>query len=207
MRREYDTDAPLDEADLARDWPTQFGRWLADAIGYGLTEPNAMVIATADADGRPSARSVLLKGYSVSGFTFYTNYTSRKGGELAANPHASLVFPWYPMHRQVIVVGRVERVTRAETEEYFALRPRGAQLGAWASPQSQVINGREVLERAWAEAGERFPDRVPAPDHWGGVRVVPDSVEFWQGRRSRLHDRLRYRRLDGGEWIVERLAP
>jgi pyridoxamine 5'-phosphate oxidase len=154
---------------------------------------------------------VLLKGYDQRGFTFFTNYTSRKGRDLAANPQASLVFPWYPLHRQVIVNGAVERVPRAETEEYFAVRPRGAQLGAWASEQSSVIASRDVLERRWAQTAERFAeggDPVPPPPHWGGLRVMPREIEFWQGRPSRLHDRLRFSVDDDGEsWSVERLAP
>jgi pyridoxamine 5'-phosphate oxidase len=203
MRREY---PDPHRAELAATWPEQFAAWLADAVAAGTPEPNAMVLATADADGRPSARSVLLKGYDEAGFTFFTNYTSRKGTELTANPYASLVFPWYALHRQVIVCGRVERVDRAETEEYFAVRPRGAQLAAWASHQSSVLGSREELELAWDRAAERFPGEVPAPGHWGGYRVLPDTVEFWQGRRSRMHDRLRFHRADGG-WAVERLAP
>lgn len=203
---EYPEQPGLTEDDIAADWPTQFGRWLADAIDAGLPEPNAMVLATADAAGRPSARSVLLKGYDVRGFVFFTNYGSRKGTELSANPYASLVFPWYPLHRQVIVCGPVERTSRAETEDYFATRPRGAQLGAWASRQSQPLASRADLESAWARAEERFPDAVPAPPHWGGFRVAPTSVEFWQGRISRLHDRLRFR-LAGDAWTVERLNP
>ena len=205
MRRDYQSDG-LTEGDLAEDWPTQFGRWLAEVVAAGLTEPNAMVLATADADGRPSARTVLLKGYDVRGFVFYTNYESRKGQDLAANPQASLVFPWYPLHRQVIVCGPVERTSRAETEDYFAIRPHGAQLGAWASAQSQRVPDRAALEQAWAAAERRFPGEVPAPPHWGGYRLAPTSVEFWQGRISRLHDRLRYR-LSGQTWIVERLSP
>lgn len=208
MRRDYA--GTLTEADLAPDWPTQFARWFAEAAELGeaggLPEPNAMVVATADTGGRPSARTVLLKDFDERGFTFFTNYTSRKGAEALANPNASAVFPWYALHRQVIACGRVERVDRAETEAYFATRPRGSQLGAWASPQSTVIDGREELERAWDEAGERFSQEVPAPPHWGGLRIVPETVEFWQGRPSRLHDRLRYRQGDEG-WIVERLAP
>jgi pyridoxamine 5'-phosphate oxidase len=217
MRREYadttqrqaiDTDAGLAEADLAPDWPTQFGRWFADAVAAGLPEPNAMVVATADAQGRPSARHVLLKGYDERGFTFFTNYGSRKAVEALANPYASLVFPWFAIYRQVVVCGWVERVDRDETEAYFAQRPRGAQIGAWASPQSQVIRDRAALEAAFAEVERRFPDDtpVPPPPHWGGLRVVPDSVEFWHGRISRLHDRLRYRRTPEG-WTIERLAP
>ena len=207
MRQEYQSEV-LTEGDLAEDWPTQFGRWLAEAGAAGLADPNALVLATADADadGRPSARTVLLKGYDVRGFVFFTNYESRKGQELAANPQASLVFPWYPLHRQVIVTGPVERTSRAETEDYFAIRPRGAQLGAWASAQSQPIPDRAALEQAWAAAEQRFPGEVPAPPHWGGYRLAPTSVEFWQGQISRLHDRLRYR-LSGQSWIVERLSP
>jgi pyridoxamine 5'-phosphate oxidase len=207
LRREYSA-GRLDEQDLAADWPTQFGRWLNECVVAGLPEPNAMVLATADAAGRPSARTVLLKGYDEAGFVFFTNYDSRKGGELAANPWASLVFPWLAMFRQVLVTGAVHRTSRAETEEYFASRPRGAQLGAWASPQSRPLAGRAELEDAWRAAEDGFGDRpVPAPPHWGGFRVVPETVEFWQGRASRLHDRLRFRRAGEAAWLVERLAP
>ncbi|MGN9889693.1 pyridoxamine 5'-phosphate oxidase [Micromonospora sp. L31] len=209
MRNEYAADLGLSEADLAADWYTQFDRWFADAVAAGLPEPNAMVVGTADAAGRPSGRTVLLKGYDPEGFVFYTNYTSRKGGEVTANPHASLVFPWFPMQRQVVVAGPVQRVDRAETEAYFASRPRGSQLGAWASAQSRVIGDRAALDEAYEAVVARFADvaQIPAPPHWGGFRVRPESVEFWQGRVSRLHDRLRFRRADGGDWIVERLAP
>ncbi|WP_346539544.1 pyridoxamine 5'-phosphate oxidase [Micromonospora sp. DPT] len=209
MRNEYAADLGLSEADLAADWYTQFDRWFADAVAAGLPEPNAMIVGTADAAGRPSGRTVLLKGYDPEGFVFYTNYTSRKGGEATANPHASLVFPWFPMQRQVVVAGPVERVDRAETEAYFASRPRGSQLGAWASAQSRVIPDRAALDEAYAAVVARFADvaQIPAPPHWGGFRVRPESVEFWQGRVSRLHDRLRFRRADGGDWVVERLAP
>ncbi|PZF96386.1 pyridoxamine 5'-phosphate oxidase [Micromonospora deserti] len=209
MRNEYAPDLGLSEADLAADWHTQFGRWFADAVAAGLPEPNAMVLATADAAGRPSGRTVLLKAYEPEGFVFFTNYGSRKGAELAANPYASLVFPWFAMQRQVVVTGRVERVGRAETEAYFASRPRGSQLGAWASEQSRVVPDRAALDDAYRAAAERFADvePIPAPPHWGGLRVRPDSVEFWQGRASRLHDRLRFRRAASGGWTVERLAP
>ena len=204
MRREY-PDLTADA--LADGWPEQFGRWLADAVAAGVPEPNAMVLATADAAGQPSARSVLLKGYDGGGFTFFTNYASRKGRELVANPGVSLVFPWYALHRQVVVCGRAERVDRAETEAYFASRPRGAQLAAWASRQSAPLESRDDLERAWRRADARFPDEVPAPEHWGGFRVRPDTVEFWQGRQSRMHDRLRFRRDGRDGWLVERLSP
>ncbi|WP_181557999.1 pyridoxamine 5'-phosphate oxidase [Actinoplanes lutulentus] len=212
MRRDYTEWPPLLEDGLAADWTSQFAAWFADATAFGLTEPNAMIVATADAEGHPSARTVLLKGYDEAGFVFFTNYASRKGGELAVNAYASLVFPWFGMQRQVIVAGAVERVTRAETEEYFGSRPRGSQLGAWASPQSQVLDGPEAVEAGLAAAVERFGDGpVPAPPHWGGFRVIPATVEFWQGRSSRLHDRLRFRRLEStwseSAWIVERLAP
>lgn len=198
MRNEYTGE--LTEQGLAGTWLEQFATWFADAVEAGLPEPNAMLLATADGSGRPSARTVLLKGYDQRGFTFFTNYESRKGQDLAANPRASLVFPWYPLHRQVIVLGAVERVSREETEEYFAIRPPGAQAGAWASPQSRVIGSRDELQALVEEVEARGVRG--APPHWGGFRVSPDEVEFWQGRASRLHDRLRY---TGGR--VERLAP
>jgi pyridoxamine 5'-phosphate oxidase len=208
MRRDYTERGALLESDLAADWTSQFARWFAEASAAGLPEPNAMIVATAAADARPSARTVLLKGYDERGFVFFTNYGSRKGTEALANPVASLVFPWFPMQRQVLVAGAVEQVDRAETEQYFATRPRGSQLGAWASPQSQVVPDRAAVEAGLAAAVERFGAEgpVPPPPHWGGLRVVPETVEFWQGRGNRLHDRLRFRRDDGG-WVVERLAP
>lgn len=204
MRTEYE--GGLREEDLAGDWLAQFSSWLAEATGFGLPEPNAMIVATATPEGLPSARTVLLKGVDERGFTFFTNYGSRKGREASANPFASLVFPWYAMHRQVVVCGSLVRVDRAETEEYFAVRPRNSQLGAWASDQSQVLADRADLERAFEEAARSFPEEVPAPPDWGGLRVVPQTVEFWQGRPSRLHDRLRYRQAAEG-WTIERLAP
>ncbi|WP_203820476.1 pyridoxamine 5'-phosphate oxidase [Paractinoplanes ferrugineus] len=208
MRRDYTERGELVEAHLAADWPTQFAAWFADAVAYGLAEPNAMIVATASAEGRPSARTVLLKEYDRRGFVFFTNYESRKGSELAANPYVSLAFPWFAMQRQVLVTGSVERVTRAETEDYFASRPRGSQLGAWASPQSRVLPDRAAVEAGLTAAQDRFgAGPVPAPPHWGGFRVLPDTVEFWQGRSSRLHDRLRFARTAEGVWILERLAP
>jgi pyridoxamine 5'-phosphate oxidase len=209
MRRRYTgTPTELREDQLAADWLTQFERWFADVVTAGLPEPNAMIVATAAADGRPSARTVLLKALDERGFVFFTNHSSRKGVELAANPHASLVFPWYPMTRQVVVRGEVERVDPAQTAAYFASRPRESQIGAWASPQSAVIDSRAALDAAQAEIESRFADTddIPVPPEWGGLRVRPETVEFWQGRVGRLHDRLRYRR-SGGDWAVERLAP
>jgi pyridoxamine 5'-phosphate oxidase len=206
MRVDYRRDE-LDVGDLADTWHEQLARWLDDATEAGVVEPNAMVLATTDDDGTPDSRTVLCKDIDERGIVFYTNYESRKGVELATNPYASLVFPWFAMRRQVVVGGAVSRVTRAETEEYWATRPRESQLGAWASPQSQVVPDRAALDRVYEEAERRFPERVPAPEHWGGLRVAPHMVEFWQGRTGRLHDRLRYRRTDEGVWIIERLAP
>jgi pyridoxamine 5'-phosphate oxidase len=212
MRRTYEQ-AGLDTDDLAAGWLGQFRRWLTDAVQAGLPEPNAMIVATASPDGRPSARTVLLKGLDQRGLVFYTHYTSRKGSELLANPAVSLVFPWHPIQRQVLVSGSVERVSDAESDAYFASRPHGSQLGALASPQSTVIAGRAELEAARDALAERYPEGVPVPrpPTWGGLRVVPETVEFWQGRPDRLHDRLRFRRTDpaAGDagWVVERLAP
>jgi pyridoxamine 5'-phosphate oxidase len=212
MRVDYGA-AEHSEANLAADWWTQFGRWMADAVAARLAEPNAMVLGTADRAGRPSSRTVLLKGYDEQGLVFFTNYESRKGRELADNPWASATFPWYPLRRQVTAIGQVTRVSRAETEEYWATRPRESALGAWASPQSRVVPDRASLDAAWLAAGERFPEGspVPAPPHWGGFRLRPETVEFWQGRTGRMHDRLRFALVDGrfedGQWHVERLAP
>lgn len=205
MRTEY-SERGLSAADLAADWWTQLDRWLTEATDAGMVEPNAMVLATADAGGRPAARTVLLKHYDERGLVFYTNYESAKGTDLAENPQAAVTFPWYGLHRQAHARGRVEKVGAAESDAYFASRPRGAQLGAWSSPQSRVIDGREVLDAAFAELDARWPGEVPRPPHWGGFRLVPDVVEFWQGRANRVHDRLRYGHADEG-WRIERLAP
>jgi pyridoxamine 5'-phosphate oxidase len=183
-----------------------FGRWLADVRDAGLPEPTAMVVATADADGAPSARHVLLKAYDEAGFVFCTNLGSRKARELAANPRAALVFPWFPLRRQVVVAGAVERISDDEAAAHFAARPRGAQLAAWASRQSEVIPSRQWLDERWAAADARFRDAVPLPEFWGGYRVKPLTIEFWRGADNRLHDRERYRR-EGEHWVVERLAP
>src|SRR5436305_11052938 len=207
VRREYAL-AGLSEEDLAADPVDQFRVWLAQAREAQPEDFTAMVLATADRDGRPAARVVLLKGLDERGFVFYTHYQSAKGRELAANPRAALVFYWSALERQVRIEGTVEKTTREESEAYFASRPRGSRLGAWASPQSRPLAGREELERRAEAAAERFADGdVPLPEDWGGFRVFPETVEFWQGRPSRLHDRLRYVRLPEGGWRIERLAP
>jgi pyridoxamine 5'-phosphate oxidase len=198
----------LDEAMLAADPAEQFSAWLADAIAAGLPEPNAMVLSTVSAVGWPRSRSVLLKDHGPAGFVFYTNRTSTKAQDLAANPRACVLFPWYALHRQVIVQGPVTALSQRESEPYFHSRPHGSQLGAWASRQSTVIASRAVLEDAYARHEQRWPEgtTVPMPDFWGGYRLAHEVVEFWQGRASRLHDRLRYQR-EGARWVVQRLAP
>jgi pyridoxamine 5'-phosphate oxidase len=207
LRKEY-TLRGLDEADVHADPIEQFGLWFGQALAAGLVEPNAMTLATADAAGRPSARVVLLKSFDAAGFVFYTNYEGRKGRELAANPHAALVFYWPQLERQVRVEGRVAQVSPAESDAYFASRPLGSRLGAAASAQSTVIAGRAELEQRVrdleAQYGEAGP---PRPAHWGGYRVAAERLEFWQGRPSRLHDRIAYTLGDDGGWLIERLAP
>jgi pyridoxamine 5'-phosphate oxidase len=204
LRRDYGR-AGLSESDLAPTWLAQFERWFDEAAG--LTEPNAVVLATASPDGAPSARTVLLKAYDERGLVVFTNLTSRKAREALSNPRATLLFPWEELERQVVVEGAVEQVSREQTAAYFRSRPRGSQIGAWVSRQSSVLPDRETLERRRVELEARFAGQeVPVPDFWGGLRVVPVAVEFWQGRPSRLHDRLRYRQQDG-RWLVERLAP
>jgi pyridoxamine 5'-phosphate oxidase len=209
MRRDYGGRG-LREEDLAGGWVEQFDRWFADAVAAELPEPNAMVMATADADGAPDARIVLMKGYDAFGFVFVTSYASAKGAQLAVNPRAALVFPWHALQRQVRVAGRVERVGDAASDDLWNPRPLGAQLAAVASVQSSVVESREELEdRVRLLAEETGDGPLPRPPVWGGYRVVPDRVEFWQGGADRLHDRLRFVRDDdeGGGWIVQRLAP
>ena len=214
LRVSYDA-GTLDAADLADNPLDSFHAWFAEAEAAGLPEPNAMIVATATAGAAPSARTVLLKQADARGFVFYTNLTSRKSRELHENPHASLVFPWFAMHRQVCVVGSAELIGRDEVEEYFRSRPRGSRLGAWASEQSSVIEDRGPLEERYERLDTEFGDDVPVPDFWGGWLIRPVTVEFWQGRPSRLHDRLRFRRSvadaapldDLTGWRVERLAP
>ncbi|MDQ3577473.1 MAG: pyridoxamine 5'-phosphate oxidase [Actinomycetota bacterium] len=207
MRVAYEEGA-LAESELADTWHGQLQLWLDDAKRAGLSEPNAMVLATADNNGVPSSRTVLAKGLDERGVVFFTNYTSAKSHDLMATRYASATFPWYGIHRQATVRGTVEKVSAAETAEYWAKRPRGSQLGAWASPQSIVVTGRKSLESALANVQRQFADAdsVPVPPHWGGWRVRPEVVEFWQGRRDRMHDRLRYK-LFGDSWKIQRLAP
>ncbi|MFF9341440.1 MULTISPECIES: pyridoxamine 5'-phosphate oxidase [unclassified Streptomyces] len=208
MREQYRT-KELTPADLAPDPIGQFASWFKEtAASPAIHEPNAMVVSTATPDGHPSVRTVLLKHYDDAGFVFFTNYGSRKGTELTANPRVALLFPWHPLARQVIVTGRAVRTGRDETAAYFRTRPHGSQLGAWASEQSSVIASREELLARYEELAARYPgsEQVPVPPEWGGFRVVPETVEFWQGHENRLHDRLRYVR-EGGSWRVERLAP
>jgi pyridoxamine 5'-phosphate oxidase len=207
LRKDYAL-AGLNEKDLARDPFRQFEKWFQEAEAAKITEPNAMTLATANREGRPSARTVLLKGLDGRGFVFYTNYEGRKGRELEANPRASLVFPWIVLERQVIIEGTITKVAREESAAYFHSRPRASQLGAWVAQQSAVIPGRATLEDAMKALEKNYAGAdVPLPPNWGGYRVAPETIEFWQGRRSRLHDRLRYRREKDGSWIVERLAP
>lgn len=210
MREQYRT-AELAESSLAPDPVRQFALWFEEAAASGLQEPNAMVVSTATPEGRPSSRTVLLKQYDERGFVFFTNYGSRKGRELTANPYVSLLFPWHAMARQVIVTGQAFRVGRDETAAYFRRRPHGSQLGAWASEQSTVVDSRGELLRRYEELAARYPEgeQVPVPPQWGGFRVVPDAVEFWQGHENRLHDRLKYVRKgeDAQSWQVERLCP
>lgn len=205
LRQEYG-DTGIEPEDLPAEPLEAVRRWLDDAVAAGLHEPNAVVVSTVGEDGRPASRTVLLKGLD-SGFVFYTNYASRKGRELEASGRAALLFPWHDLQRQVRVEGTVARVDPAESAAYFAQRPRGSQLGAWASPQSEEVASRAELDERYAAAEARFADgEVPVPPHWGGYRVVPDVVELWQGRSGRMHDRLVYRRTDDG-WEVVRLAP
>jgi pyridoxamine 5'-phosphate oxidase len=205
LRREYALKT-LDEGQVDRDPLKQFGAWMFEAIQSQVPEPTAMTLATADAKGRPSARIVLLKGLDPRGFVFYTNYQSRKGKNLAENPQAAMTFLWKELERQVRIEGRIEKVTPQESAAYYVTRPLGSRIGAWASPQSDVIAGRAWLEKRWDDLGREHGDTPPLPPHWGGYRLLPDYLEFWQGRMSRLHDRVAYSR-NADEWKIARLAP
>lgn len=206
LRKSYER-AELDEASTEADPMAQFSRWFSEALKSQLPEPNAMTLATVGENGRPSTRVVLIKAFDARGITWYTNYESRKARELAANPFAALQFHWAELERVVRIEGRVEKTSAAESDEYFASRPLDSRIGAWASPQSQVIESRATLMANVARCAAKFMLHPPRPPHWGGFRLAPDAWEFWQGRKSRLHDRLRYRRLDDGTWLRERLAP
>ena len=207
LRQQYALQS-LSETDVRPDPVAQFGFWFDEAIASQILEPNAMTLATATPDGRPSARTVLLKDYNNQGFTFFTNYDSQKGADLEDNPRAALLFTWLDLQRQIRIEGRVEKIAREVSETYFQSRPRSSQIGAWASPQSQAISGREVLEQLENEIEVKFSgvEKLPVPPNWGGYRVVPDTFEFWQGRMSRLHDRILYTQEAEG-WKIGRLAP
>ena len=198
----------LRRRDLDPDPIKQFSNWFTAAIEAEIRDVNATSLATAGHDGKPTVRIVLLKGFDSDGFVFFTNYESEKGLQLEANPYAALAFYWIELDRQIRISGRAERTSREESERYFRSRPIGSQLGAWASRQSEVLDGRRVLDARMAEMTERYGDKpIPLPPHWGGYRVIPDVIEFWQGRPNRLHDRFRYRLQSDGSWLIERLAP
>lgn len=207
-RKSYER-AALDEHGIDRDPFQQFTIWYDEAVAAGLPEPEAMTLSTATLEGQPSARIVLLRGYDERGFCFFSNYSSQKGQELAANPYAAVTFHWVELERQVRISGRVEKVTEAESDAYFQSRPSQSRIGAWSSPQSNVISSRDALEDMFKKYQEQYLDEtaIPRPEYWGGYRVIPERIEFWQGRPNRLHDRLRFIRIDQGPWTLQRLAP
>ena len=206
IRRDYELES-LNIEDVAINVFEQFTKWWQEALNSGIDEVNAMTLATATPDGKPSARIVLLKDYDEKGFVFFSNYNSHKGKELEANPNAALIFFWKELERQVRIEGSVEKVSAEESDDYFYTRPAGSRVGAWASPQSSIIESRDLLQQNIKLYSEQFADEIPRPAHWGGYRVIPSLIEFWQGRSSRLHDRIQYRKESSGNWIIERLAP
>lgn len=207
IRKEYETSG-LSRDELLDDPHQQFERWFNDAVNAELEYPNGMCLATVGEDGAPTVRTVLLKMFDRNGFVFFTNYESKKAIQIKGNRLVALMFPWLDLQRQVKITGRAEKISTAESLKYFASRPRGSQLGAWCSPQSQTINSRSMLENALARMSEKFSDgKVPLPDFWGGYRVIPNSIEFWQGRSNRLHDRFMYTLVEEGQWNIRRLAP
>lgn len=206
LRNEY-TKAELDESSVNTNPFKQFESWFQEAVSGEVVEPNAMVISTCDSENRPFQRTVLLKTYNEDGFIFYTNYNSRKAQQIEQNKHVSLLFPWYSLERQVTISGTATKVSMKESLNYFLSRPKGSQIGAWVSNQSEVITSRSILETKLAEMKQKFKDgKIPLPDHWGGYRVIPDSIEFWQGRPNRLHDRIMYEQAED-DWNIKRLAP
>lgn len=207
LRKEY-SQAELDEGSVNQNPFLQFEKWFEEAKNSEILEPNAMVLATADANGQPFQRTVLLKTYNEDGFVFYSNYSSRKANQINSNSRVSLNFPWYSLERQVTITGQAKKVTSKESLAYFLTRPRGSQLGAWVSNQSEVITSRSILEMKLAEMKNKFKEgKIPLPDNWGGYRVIPDSIEFWQGRPNRLHDRIMYESTENNNWNIKRLSP
>jgi pyridoxamine 5'-phosphate oxidase len=206
IRRDYSLHS-LNESDIASNPIQQFTKWWNDALASEILEVNAMTLATSTKSGKPSARIVLLKGFDEKGFVFFTNYESNKGKALAENPNAALIFFWKEIERQIRIEGTTEKISAAESDEYFFSRPEGSRIGAWASPQSRIINNRNVLEENVQQFSEEFKNSIPRPPHWGGYRVMPELIEFWQGRSNRLHDRIQYTKTGSGSWKVDRLAP
>ncbi len=207
IRKEY-TQAVLDEESVLKNPFEQFEKWFQEALKSQIIEPTAMILSTVDQNGQPFQRTVLLKTFNEEGFVFYSNYESRKASHLKSNPKVSLLFPWYPLERQVAITGQVEKVSTKESLKYFLSRPVGSQLGAWVSNQSEVISSRSILETKLAQMKQKFKEgKIPLPDHWGGYRIIPDSIEFWQGRKSRLHDRIIFQKRADNAWNISRLSP